>query len=196
MSGRRGTVGWTLVALAVAACADSEGREAEARAGFEALLRALDDKDAAALWAIADDETHALFDGLAAEMDDALARIDRCYPDGLKEQARRAVGGGYLFRGARGEDLFRALLDPAALQGPANPASRTVLRVTVESREVSVITATYDSVRFTRDRDGRYRTDLLMQAFLREPALSSLRKNLEEVRRVCPGPAEHHGGTP
>lgn len=169
----------------VLGCQGSARGEAAAQEAFDGLIRALDERDAAALWSLADDETRALFDGLALEINDALDRIERCYPEDLRPEARRAVGGGYLFRGGRGEDLFRALLDPARLRGPKDPESRRVLRVVLRSREAVVVTAAHDTFRFTRNREGRYQTDLLLRSLAKQAALSDLRKNLEAVRRDC-----------
>lgn len=185
---------WTICVVGVAvggafACQGSQGREEEARLAFEGWLRALDAKDAASLWALSDDETHALFEGLASEIHDALARIERCWPEDLRHEARKAVGGDYLFRGGRGEDLFRALLDPASLRGPADPEARRVLRVLVGRREATIVTGTHDTFRFTTDREGRLRTDLLGRSFSKQPALSDLRKNLEAVRGECADPS-------
>ncbi len=175
------------VAAGTLACEGAAGREAAARRAFEDLIRALDDRDAAALWSLADDETQALFEGLASEINDALVRIERCWPEGLRAGARKAVGGDYLSRGGRGEDLFRALLDPAMLKGPQDPEARRVLRVVATRKEAVVVTGTHDSFRFAPDREGRWRTGLLGQAFSKQPALSDLRRNLEAVRRDCGG---------
>lgn len=195
----RRTIAWLGMAALTLACPGSEGEEAAVREAFEQVLRALDERDAGLLWALADPGTQAVFDGLASEINDALHRIDRCWPEGLREEARRAVGGQYLFRGGRGEDLFRALLDPAALRGPVDPEARRVLRVVVGRREATVVTGTHDTFRFTRDQDDRYRTDFLGRAFSKQPALSDLRKNLERVRRECTdassSPQDPSGGT-
>lgn len=175
------------VAAGTLACDGGAGREAAARQAFEGLIRALDERDAAALWSLADDETQALFEGLASEINDALLRIDRCWPEGLRADARKAVGGDYLYRGGRGEDLFRTLLDPAMLRGPQDPEARRVLRVVATRKEAVVVTGTHDTFRFTPDREGRWRTGLLGRAFSKQPALSDLRRNLETVRRDCAG---------
>lgn len=175
------------VAAGTLACGGAAGREDAARRAFEGLIRALDERDAAALWSLADAETQALFEGLASDIGDALLRVDRCYPEHLRAEARKAVGGDYLFRGGRGEDLFRALLDPAMLRGPQDPEARRVLRVVATRKEAVIVTGTHDTYRFLPDPEGRYRTDLLGRAFSKQPALSDLRRNLEAVRRDCAG---------
>lgn len=159
-----------------------------ARLAFESLMKALDDKDPAALWALADDETHALFEALASDINDALSRIESCYPEELLQQARAAVGGKYLFREGRGEALFRALLDPAALQVPKDPNARTVLRVKLGRRSATVVTGTHDTFVFYLDKSGHYRTDLFRKAIARQEALAELKRNIETVKKECPAP--------
>ncbi len=180
--GTRVLVGAT---LGILACDGAAGREAAARQAFEGLIRALDERDAAALWSLADGETQALFEGLASEINDALVRIERCWPEGLRAEARKAVGGDYLYRGGRGEDLFRALLDPAMLKGPQDPEARRVLRVVTTRKEALIITGTHDTFRFASDQEGRWRTGLFGRVFSKQLALSDLRRNLEAVRRNC-----------
>lgn len=175
------------VVAGMLACGGAAGKEDAVRSAFECLVRALDERDAAALWALADDETQALFEGLASDVNDALERIERCWPEDLRAEARKAVGGDYLYRGGRGEDLFRAVLDPALLKGPQDPEARRVLRVVASRREALVVTGTHDTFHFVPDREGRWRTDLLGKAFTKKSALSDLRRNLEAVRRDCPG---------
>ncbi len=186
MMAARGTTVLLWGVLGLLACDGPPRGEEAARSAFERLIRALDERDAATLWSLADDETHALFDGLASEINDALVRIEGCFPEELRGQARKAVGGEYLFRGGRGEDLFRALLDPNMLRAPKDPQARSVLRVAISRREAVVVTGTHDIFRFEQDREGQYRTDVFRKALTRQAALSDLRKNLEAVRRDCP----------
>lgn len=185
----RRTIWFVQVASWTLACHGQAGEEEGGRRAFEGLIRALDERDAASLWFLADDETHALFEGLASDINDALVRVERCWPEDRRDEARKAVGGDYLFRGGRGEDLFRALLDPSKIRGPVDPEARRVLRIEVGRREVAVVTGTHDVYRFSPDREGRYRTDVLGRAFSKQPALSDLRRNLEAVRRECADPS-------
>lgn len=187
---------WTwgvVVVLAAVTCNDSkEGEEGLVRAAFEELVRALEDKNGNALWEIGDDETHAFFEGLARRINQAFETIEQCYPEELWPQAKEAVGGRYMVKGGRGKDLFLALLEPGALRAPKSEEARTVLRVGIRKKSATVVTATHETYSFLQDREGRWKTDMLLKSFNRKGSFKALEKNLDELERAC-GSKEKEG---
>jgi hypothetical protein len=168
----------------------------EVRQAFESLLAALDGRNVPELWQFANDPTREAFDSLAAEILSTIDQVDRLYPEKDRAAARKAIGADLVFTGARGKDLFAALLDGNKLAGPSNPKSRIAERIVVGGNKAIVVTAAGETLEMVRDESERWRVGLFLEAFNALPATSTLRDNLATAKQNCTIIAASLNGTP
>ena len=188
-----------LACLAVGAACNRAVEDPAAETAFNALVKALDDRDSRALWAMANDETRAYFGSLVRDIRAATEAIDSRYPGEDRPAARKAVGADILGPITTGEELFRSVLDPTRLVAPADPAARKVAKIFVTGAETTVITEAGEMLGFTRDSENRYRTGLFLKSFKEMPAIATLEANLVTVRQnaaILAGPADAAGTAP
>ena len=182
-----GNIVWIMVTVLAcyAGCGEKDPGEEGVRKAFETLFHSLQNADADALWDLSDVSTQLYFDKLAGEIRTVRNLVNEHYPDPRREEALRALGGHHFEQAATGRALFKALIDPGKLVAPEDPAAQEVDRVVVGAYTATVITGSGRSVEFSLDEKGAFRTGVFMEAFLKQPALSTLRDNITTARQNC-----------
>jgi len=175
-----------LIALAVySGCGGQDEDAVRLKTTFNTLISALQKGDAGALWDLCDKPTHIYFNDLASEMRAVHALVEAAYPPDERNSAKQAIGGDLLKRADSGRDLFIAMVDSSRIAAPSDPQAREVDRVVVGAYTATVITKAGKSVEFSVGDDGSFRTGGFMKAFLKQPALSTLKDNLATARKNC-----------
>jgi hypothetical protein len=173
---RRAPIAAPVLLALVLSC--GPGPDQPVREAFGRFLDGLERADAAALWELADADTHALFDGLAAEVRQTSALVDAHWPADQRAAARRAIGGDFVGGNTTGATLFGAVLDPRRLQAPRDPAARRIDRVELAGTEATVVLKSGETLVFRQDASGAWHTPVFLAAFRDLPAVASLKDNL------------------
>jgi hypothetical protein len=167
-------------ALLLSSCSKSP-EERAVRDAFQRFLEGLDRADAAALWTLADDDTHRFFDELAVETRNAVAEVDAHWPEAERVKARRAVAGDFVGPGTTGASLFAAFLDPRRLQAPQDPSARRIDRVEITGARALVVLKSGETLELVSDASGAWRTGIFLAPARELPWLTSLRENIATV---------------
>jgi len=151
---------------------------------FQAMMSAFRDKDTNTLWKLCDRKTTEFFQTLGSQIDEARALIERCYPEKEKEGANKAILGDIVPRGARGKEVFMALVDPSALRVSPDKNSYLVEKVVVGGDKALVMTQASEVFEFVHEDDG-FKTAHFLEAVKRKPWYSTLMENLKTIRENC-----------